>query len=238
MVTTAKLEFESDNFALKHTFNQYPTVQFEVFQTVAHKADTVFPLLWVNGEEKALTDIESTLSQDGSVAAVQHLTDLGNAKLLQIEWADRINTLVHIFVEEGSIILNVSAEAGGWTFRVLCIEHCTLSRIHDRCTAHNLPFNIECIRHPDFTRNNQYGLNQLQRQTLLKAHKNGYYEVPRDIGLEELSEGFRVSHQTLSERVRRAHGTLIKNTLLRDDSNDLPDLVTRPTELPPLHTDD
>lgn len=238
MVTTAKLEFESDDFALKYTFNQHPTVQFGVLQTVAYKTDTVFPLLWVAGKEKALTDIEYTLSQDGSVAAVQQLTDLGNAKLLQIEWADRINTLVHIFVEEGSVILNVSAEAGTWTFRVLCIEHCALSRIHDRCTAHNLPLNIECIHHPDFTRNNQYGLNQLQRQTLSKAHQNGYYKVPRDICLEELSERFSVSHQALSERFRRAHETLIKNTLLRDDLNDLSDVVIRPTELPPLHIDD
>ncbi|WP_254662883.1 helix-turn-helix domain-containing protein [Haladaptatus sp. W1] len=48
-----------------------------------------------------------------------------------------------------------------------------------------------------------------QLEVLQLAAKHGYYDVPRGITLRELADRIDVSHQAVSERIRRAHGHLI-----------------------------
>ncbi len=53
--------------------------------------------------------------------------------------------------------------------------------------------------------------------SLIKAKEMGYYDVPRGISLSELADELGVSHQALSERLRRGHGRLIDRTLSPND---------------------
>ncbi len=48
---------------------------------------------------------------------------------------------------------------------------------------------------------------------MLAALEHGYYDVPREASLTDLAERLDVSHQALSERLRRGHGNLVKHAL-------------------------
>jgi predicted DNA binding protein len=61
-----------------------------------------------------------------------------------------------------------------------------------------------------------YGVTPLQRETLTEAVRMGYYEVPREATLEDLSEAFDVSRQAISERLSRGVAGLVEHTLLQD----------------------
>ncbi|WP_394349503.1 helix-turn-helix domain-containing protein [Natronococcus pandeyae] len=52
------------------------------------------------------------------------------------------------------------------------------------------------------------GLTTPQREALACAVRHGYFEIPRRISLEELAAELGVTHQALSERLRRASDTL------------------------------
>jgi predicted DNA binding protein len=67
-----------------------------------------------------------------------------------------------------------------------------------------------------------FGLTERQYETVVSAYEHGYYDVPRKINQEELAEYFGISHQALSERLRRGHRNLIANTLF-----DAPEPVRR-----------
>jgi hypothetical protein len=56
---------------------------------------------------------------------------------------------------------------------------------------------------------------------MVTAFNAGYYTVPREITLSDLAGEMDVSHQSLSERLRRGHYTRIEDTLI----------VGRPTAL-------
>lgn len=53
------------------------------------------------------------------------------------------------------------------------------------------------------------GLTSEQYEALTEAIQYGYFEIPRDISLVELAAELDISHQALSERLRRAYRTLI-----------------------------
>jgi predicted DNA binding protein len=50
-------------------------------------------------------------------------------------------------------------------------------------------------------------------ETVKAAVESGYYGIPRDTTLEDLATDLNVSHQALSERLRRGHRALIESVI-------------------------
>jgi predicted DNA binding protein len=88
-----------------------------------------------------------------------------------------------------------------------------LSQTSTYCEQYDLSFETESIRTFDPDQTTQYGLTPPQYEALTLACERGYFAVPREIDLEGLAEEIGVSHQALSERLRRGHQTLIKTVL-------------------------
>jgi predicted DNA binding protein len=84
---------------------------------------------------------------------------------------------------------------------------------HDFCDEHGLNFEVSSIRELDSEPAGRYGLTTQQYEVLATAASQGYFEVPRAVTLEELAEEFDVSHQAVSERLRRAVNALVEDTL-------------------------
>lgn len=56
-------------------------------------------------------------------------------------------------------------------------------------------------------------ITQRQREILRIAYQMGFFEVPRDSTLEDVSDELNISHQAASERIRRAMSQLAETTL-------------------------
>ena len=80
-----------------------------------------------------------------------------------------------------------------------------------------MSFAIESIREMDRQPSGRFGLTEGQYHALLTAVEHGYYDVPQRRTLKELAEEFDISHQALSERLRRGTESLIEDTLLVGD---------------------
>jgi hypothetical protein len=86
----------------------------------------------------------------------------------------------------------------------------------------------------------QFSLSDVQRETLRVAYESGYYSVPRAAALGELAARLGVSHQAISERLRRGVGSLIEYTLAGGPSNDRREVGTRgrpPSRSEPLEAE-
>jgi hypothetical protein len=59
----------------------------------------------------------------------------------------------------------------------------------------------------------RFGLTDSQHRVLELASRRGYFEVPRDVTLKELADEVGVSHQALSEQIRRGTGALVEDTI-------------------------
>lgn len=71
-------------------------------------------------------------------------------------------------------------------------------------------------------------LSREKREALVSAVKQGYYETPRQITLEELADELGCPRSTLSYRLRRAESKLAKAFTLENESDTLESFPTTP----------
>ncbi len=212
MATIAELRLPPDEFVLRHTLDTLEDVAFEVERLVAHDAEEILPYVWVRNVNA--DDLEATLREDPTVELIERLADTGDALLYQLHWIDSVEALIQILIEEGGTILTAEGTQDGWTLRTLFADREALTRTYHWCREHELSLDIQRIYNLDTGTQGRFGLTERQATALITAYERGYYDVPRGDSLTAIAEELDISHQALSEQIRRGQKTLIKNSLL------------------------
>lgn len=212
MSTIVEAELPADQFALQETLESVPGATFEVVRLAAHGSDRVMPFLW--GAAEDLDELADAVEADSSTENVEILAELEEEYLFRMEWMAHIRVILYIVLEEEGTILDAYGKNGRWEFRILFPEHDSISTTHDFCEDYDIEMSFDRVYQlSDSMRRGQYGLTDDQYETITTAYESGYYDVPRDTHLTDLATDRDVSHQALSERLRRGHRTLIQNTL-------------------------
>lgn len=220
MATIGELHLPTDEFVLSHTLGTLEGVDFEIERIVAHDPDEVMPYVWVTGADAE--ELESVLAEDPSVDAIERIAEPEEAVLYQMHWIESIQTLIHILLEQEGTILVAEGNQEGWFLRVLFPDRDSLSRAYDFCQENGLSLDIQRIYDVDDGKQGRFSLTEDQEETITTAYERGYYDVPRGVSLSDFAEELDVSHQALSERIRRGHKTLVENSLIvgRGDEED------------------
>ncbi|WP_435153458.1 bacterio-opsin activator domain-containing protein [Haladaptatus sp. DFWS20] len=212
--TVVEVEIPSDEFALSQSLSTRADLTFEIERVVAHDDDQVMPFVWVSSEESSRDELESALDEDPSVKDIELLTDLEDEWLYRMEWVDQIDTLIQILVKEDGTILAAMGDDHSWNLRIVFPEREALSRTYEYCESKGLTLDILNIYKLEEGRKGRFGLTEHQQDTLTLAYERGYYHVPRDVTADDLADELEISHQAVSERLRRAHGSLVENAII------------------------
>lgn len=210
--TVAELAIPSDEFVLRQSLTTIEGLTVEVERVAAHNGDSVMPYVWLRNGDKDVT--EAALADDPTVEQVEMLANLESEWLYKMEWVDQIETLVRILVEEEGSIMAATGNETRWMLRILFPDREALSQTYDYCRNHDLSLDVRQIHQLEDDHQGPFGLTEEQQETLALAAERGYYEVPRDVTAEELGDEIGVTHQAVSERVRRGHSKLVNNVLL------------------------
>lgn len=201
----------ASEFALDHSLEALPDLMFEVERIVSTGDEVVMPLLWIRGASREA--VEETLEADPTVDNVTLVGDFDDEWLFQMEWVGHVDLIVQMLTNSEATILDAVGREDRWKLRVLYPRRSLFSMTHDFCDEHGLNFEVASIRDLDSEPAGRYGLTTQQYEVLATAASHGYFEVPRAVTLEELAEEFDVSHQAVSERLRRAVNALVEDTL-------------------------
>ncbi|MDX1747381.1 MAG: helix-turn-helix domain-containing protein [Halobacteriales archaeon] len=201
----------ADEFALSHTLESLPDLLFEVERVVTSGDDALMPLLWARGP--SLEHVRETLEEDPTVDEVTVVGDFDDEWLFQMKWVDHVDLLVQMLTNSEATVLDAVGRGAQWKLRVLYPRRSLFSKTHEFCEDHGLGFDVDSIRDLDGEPAGRYGLTTEQYEVLAEAARMGYFDVPREVSLEELSEELDVSHQAASERIRRATSALVDDTL-------------------------
>jgi hypothetical protein len=212
MVTIVRGSVPAEEFALNASLETLPEMEVECERIVRSGEDAVMPLLWVRHADR--DEVDPVFEEDPTVNTVTCLSEFENELLYRMEWVDHVHLLLQMLTNGEATILDGYGHDGSWDLRVLYPERSKFSETHDFCEGHGLTFDVASIREIDGEPAGRFGLTESQYQALVLAVQRGYYEVPRAATLEELAEEVDVSHQALSERLRRATGSLVEDTLL------------------------
>lgn len=215
----------AEEFALSHTLSTVPGLRVECERVVQSGGKSVIPLVWMHGVDR--DTIDEALDDDPTVESVSCLSAFDDTShLFRIEWVDRVRYLLEMVTNGKATVLDVHGRDGRWCLRVLHPTRKHFSKTHEFLTAHGLPFDVTSIRDTAGKPDRRVGLTEGQREILVRAAKHGYFDVPRKMNLEGVADNCEVSHQALSERLRRGTGTLIEDTLLVDGEPEQPEELT------------
>ena len=205
----------ASDFALETTLEQVQGVEFEIERVVAPEAGRVMPYVWAAADSDQAEELERALTDDPTTGSVERLVDLGDEWLYRMEWVERIRFVVHVLVDAQGTIMDAVGKDEEWWLRVLFPDRDSLSATYDFCETNDVPFDVDQIYQLEAApRRSQYGLTEEQYEAVVTAFERGYYEVPRSVSGEELAAELGISHQALSERLRRAYRNLVSRTLI------------------------
>jgi len=209
--TVAEVTISATDFALSETFAEFNEVRFEVERVVAQD-DRITPFVWITHDD--CEAIDSALDADPTTERIEVLADLDGERLYRMEWIDRIDALVYVLVEEDGTVLSASGRNGQWLLRLLFAEREALGRTYDHCADVGLDLSVERVFNIDEGRQGRFGLTDKQQDVLQLAFEHGYYAIPRETSAQNLADEMGISHQALSERLRRAHHAVVANTIV------------------------
>ncbi|WP_241430399.1 helix-turn-helix domain-containing protein [Halococcus salifodinae] len=211
MATIAEFSIPATEFALRETLERRPNMVFEVDRVVANATDSVVPYVTATqGEFEGLT---SLLETDETVEEVELLADTEEECLYRMEWTQEARIVGYMVVEQGATVENATAKNGQWYLRVLFPERKGLQAVDEYARESGYSLNLTQIYGIDAREQARFELTDEQRDALVMAVENGYYQVPRDVSQEDLADELDISHQALSERLRRATENMAKNAL-------------------------
>ncbi|WP_246998704.1 bacterio-opsin activator domain-containing protein [Halosolutus gelatinilyticus] len=212
MSIVAEFSVRSDDFALNHALTEAPHMVAEIEQVVATMEDKVMPYFWVSGGDHA--EFEAAFENDESVTNVAPIDEVDGAILYRAEWTQNVETIVYAYIELGSSILQAIGRDTNWELRMRFDDRESLSDFQAYCEENGISFELNRIQEQEQPMASaQYDLTTKQRETLVTALEEGYYEVPQTISMSELAAQMGVSQQALSKRFHAAHKNLITSTL-------------------------
>ncbi|MDL5363569.1 helix-turn-helix domain-containing protein [Halalkalicoccus sp. NIPERK01] len=209
--TIAEIEIPVESFAMARTLGRLDGVAAEVQEIVADD-DLVSPFVWFDGADP--DELGAAFEEDPSIRSYRQLTAKDDGGVLyEMVWTDDVEFLVRATATDGAV-LSATSEDDRWLFRVLFPTREDVSRVYDACRTDGLEARLARIYEVDTSQRGPALLTDQQYETLVTAFEHGYYDVPREKSLSQIAEELDVSHQALSERLRRAHRAVIEGLVI------------------------
>lgn len=198
--------------ALERALRDFPEMEVEAERIAAHSTRWVMPCLWV--AEADFDSVDDALANDPTVANVVETEEFADEKYYNLEWSDAVKERVDLFLDMEASILDASATAAGWKVRVRFASREQFDVFREYFDEHDHSFELLDLTEPGAPRQSYGELTPDQRNALVVAVERGYYRVPREVSARELAEELGISHQALSERLRRGMENLVHSTLV------------------------
>ena len=213
MSVVVNFSVSDGQFPLAAGLDQMNGLRLELDRMVPLGAERM-PVMWVYGTDEEREGFEGALQDDPQVESFTLLDSFDGKWLYRIDWSTPPNHLVENLVDVDAEVLSATGTRDTWEFEVRFPDPGTLPDFHQRCQDRGLDLDVNGIYPLKPDGNDDFGLTASQRETLVRAYKAGFYNIPRDVTAVELADELGISDQSLSERLRRAHGSLIDSTLL------------------------
>lgn len=219
MATIVEFCLSAADTVLGETFECVPSLSGELEQVAI--ADR--PRIWFQGADPS--EIEDALLADSSVTAFSRIMDKDDEHLYSLELVETFDDLLSELIDEEWTVLTASASNGQWFVRMRFQDRNAVRRIYEHLTDRGITVDVISLHPLAEETLGTVGLTSQQYETLVTAIKHGYFDIPRQISQQELADELDISHQALSERLRRAYKTLIAAELNATPDEDDPSVT-------------
>ena len=166
--------------------------------------------------------LETALSADHTVAAVQPMSEFDDHNLWGVQFTGETKLLAPRVTREGGFVVDArSSQSGqkrpGWHERWLLPDREAIHDIWEYAREEGFEFEVlDLTRRGDVDAGNtaRQALTDEQREALLAAYEQGYFDSPRDATQADLADELEISRQAVSSRLQRGVRRLVASTLI------------------------
>ncbi|MFC7057859.1 helix-turn-helix domain-containing protein [Halovenus salina] len=162
---------------------------------------------------------EDTLDWDTTVSAWRKVHKGPERLTYHVQYEREIlETLGYLAaLDRGGEFLHARTESDNWVVRMLFPDRQQFGEFVDDCRDYGLALDIERMSAGEFTPNTpEHSLTDKQREALLTAHSMGYFAVPQETSVQEISDELGLSAAAVSGRLHRGLARLVDT--LSDDA--------------------
>jgi predicted DNA binding protein len=211
------LEFTipADGFSLGRVLTGDTDVEIRL-EAIVPTGDDVLPFFWVEGTDDDVDTFERRVRSRSMVKQLTCLDRLDDVALYRVTWETEPESLVSGLSEASGTMLSGRGSRDGWRFEVRFSDHADLTAFQNFLTDHDIRVHIERLVTLSGNERGSFSfdLTDEQREALVLAVSQGYFEVPRRIDLTDVAEELDITRQAASELVRRGANTVLRKALL------------------------
>lgn len=221
MSVLATVELPADAFVLGSALRENPGIRVRL-ERIIPAGSTFIPYFWASDD--SIDAIEAALDVDDDVDSFEILDSTNGETLVRAEWAEDIDGVLDALATANGSIIEGVGEANTWTFSLRFRNHDDLSTFYRECVDHDIPLDIQSIHNPGIpeTLGLGFDITEAQRDALMTALEEGYYDVPRNINLTDLAAELGLSDTATKQRISRGTAALLRATLAnsREETTD------------------
>lgn len=219
MSVIAEFTVPADTLALSETLEEVPEMIVEIERVVAHDDERVMPYFWVRGGD--YTEFETAVKDDPTTRNITKLDEYEDGTLYRAEWTQNIEGIVYAYLETGATIVEATGRADNWELRMRFDDEQLVADFQQFCRQNDISFELTRLYHPtEPMAGGQFGLSPKQRTALVTALEHGYFDIPREVSMDELADELGIAQQSFSKRLRRAHRNMVTNVLTVNHPDD------------------
>ncbi|MFH5801794.1 helix-turn-helix domain-containing protein [Haladaptatus sp. CMAA 1911] len=216
MTVEIDIRLAANEFAFGQIFQAMPALRIEFDRIVPiGREDEYLPFVWVEATEAAPNSkaIEEAFTECPDIMEFKLLTAAKEKRLYRLHWQPTDVSLLDGMVQTGGTIVEGYGEHGEWMLRLRFASQEGLSRFNNYCNDHDLNFTLDRMMDVNPPGDSHLDLTSDQLDAIQLAYHHGYYEIPRGISQEGISNLLGVTHQAASERLRRANKKILEQSL-------------------------
>jgi predicted DNA binding protein len=188
-----------------------PSVEIDMVEVVPTDSSPL-PYFWLRGDDSAF---EQALRDDERTDHVRVVDRFDGSALYHTRWADDLRFPLQACLDEDLSVERATGSADGWTLRLRFVDHESMAAFRERCRDTDLTVEVDRIYHPGPPEKRvDAALTQPQREALVLAREEGYFDDPRGTTLAELGEELGISRQAVSYRIRRGTRHLVDSMVV------------------------
>ncbi|WP_323173552.1 helix-turn-helix domain-containing protein [Natrialba sp. PRR66] len=216
---SAEFFLSSSSLALTGLAASTPNARIKLDEVVGRDHSVL--LCWIEAE--SYDTVEATLDAEATIAAWTPLESATKRRLYRLRMAEPAEVQVAIpeeFIKRGTTPIHATITGDGWLMRARFPDRTTLSEYREACQQRGMSFTLERLYQPTTDPEGDglslAGLTPKQREAVLLAHEEGYYDLPRGTKLTDLSDRLGISRRSLSDRLRRAEREIITTAITNE----------------------
>lgn len=213
MTVVARIAIDAEDFIIGQVLSHTST-RIKLTQLVPIN-DALTPYFWkeTNGDTGAF---EQAVRADDRVKSLTDLDGRVDARLYHIEWDGEINGVLSALQTHDILVEEAESSSSGdrWLFHLRARDQRDLSGFQQACFDHGVALDVQRVRHNPINTVSDgigRGLTEKQRNALLLALREGYFDVPRGTTQSELADELGVSRQSLARLLKRAQRTVFED---------------------------